>query len=194
MAIVYQVYSNDGKGGPVDYANPISTVSGTTYTTGSLSASGDYRFAVRAMDTTTGLLEANTQASIRLRLDASGNEVGQVPNAPFAPIARLSPNGGCLFAWSYFATGQAVAPTTFLVFLTSGATASLVAPVANVSYQPGVLSYSTQLNGLSDGATYTVSVVSQAAAGTMSAAVSTLVIGDSTPPLDVEGLSALAVP
>lgn len=195
MAIVYQVFSNGGSGGPVDYTAPIATLSGTSYTTGALAPSGDYRFAVRAQDTATGLAEANTEASVRIVLDPSGQDVGRVPNAPFALVARPTSNGGCLVAWSYFAAGQAAAPTSFLVYLTAGTTPSLTTPVATVSYRPGVSSYSCQLSGLADATTYTVAVVSQGAASpSAGAAATSRVVGDTTPPGDVEALAAVAVP
>ena len=194
MAIVYQVFSNDGAGGPSDYSTVVATVSGTSYTTGALTASGDYRFAVRAKDTATGLAEANTQASVRIVLDSAGNEIGRVPNAPFAVAARAT-SGGCQVTWSYFAAGQAGAPTDFLVYLTAGVTPSLTTPAATVAYQPGLAGYSCQLGGLSDATTYTVSVVSMGTgASAASAASSATVIGDTTPPSNVDSLAAVAVP
>jgi hypothetical protein len=195
MAIVYQVFSNGGTGGAIDYTMPIATVSGTSYTTGALAVSGDYRFAVRAMDTVTGLSEANTQAVVRIALDAAGNDVGQVPNPPFALAVRPTSGGGCLVAWTYFTAGQAAAPTDFLIYLTAGASPSLATPAATVPYQAGVLAYSCQLGGLADATTYTVAVVSRGASDllTSTAAIAT-VVGDATPPGDIEALAAVAVP
>jgi hypothetical protein len=194
MPIVYQIYSNGGSGGPVNYSSPIATVTGTSYSTGPLSVSSAYRFAVRTMDTTTVLLEANTQANVCVRLDASGNDIGQVPNVPFAPVARATSGGGCLVAWSYLASARGNAPTAFLVYLTPGSTPLLTSPVATVTYQPGVSGYSFQLNGLLDSIAYMVSIVSQGAAGAASVATSTTVVGDSTAPGDVDTLTAVAVP
>jgi hypothetical protein len=193
MAIVYQVFSNGGTGGPVDYSAPIATVTGTSYTTGVLAAPGDYRFAVRASDPATGLADANTQATVRILLDASGDDVGGVPNPPFAPVAMPTAGGGCLVAWSYFPAGQVVAPTSFLVYLTAGTSPALTTPAATVPYQSGVSGYSCQLAGLADATTYTVAIVSVGAAGLTSAAASATVVGDATPPTDVEALTASAV-
>jgi hypothetical protein len=194
MAIVYQVFSNGGSGGPVDYSTVVATVSGTTYTTGALTASGDYRLAVRAMDTATGLAEANTQATVRIVLDSAGDEIGPIPNAPFALTVRATAGGRCLVAWSYFAAGQAGAPTDFLLYLTVGSSPSLTTPAATVPYQSGVASYSCQLSGLADATAYTVSVVSQGATSSAaSAAASAAVVGDSTPPGDVDSLAVSAV-
>ncbi len=195
MAIVYQVFSNDGAGGPIDYSTVVATVSGTSFTTGALALSGDYRFGVRAMDTATGLGEANTQASVRIVLDATGNDVGRVPNAPFSVTARATSGGGCLVSWTYFAVGQAAAPANFLVYLTAGTSPSLATPAATIAYKSGVAGYSCQLGGLLDATTYTVSVVSKGAGALASSvAGSATVVGDATPPGDVEALVAVAVP
>jgi hypothetical protein len=194
MAIVYQIYSNGGAGGPVDYSNAIGTVTGTSYSAGPLSVSNAYCFAVRAMDTTAGLLETNTQANVWVRLDALGNDIGQVPNAPFAPVARATSSGGCLVAWSYLGTSRANAPTFFLVYLTQGSTPLLTSPAATVTYLPGVSGYSFQLSGLLDGIAYIVSVVSQGPSGAKSVVASTTLVGDSTPPGDVDTLAGVAVP
>ncbi len=182
MAIVYQIFSNGGSGGPVDYSTPIATVSSTSYTTGALAPSGDYRFAVRAKDTITELAETNTQASVRIALDASGQDVGRLPNAPFALVARPTSNGGCLVAWSYFAAGQAAAPTSFLVYLAAGTTPSLTTPVATVAYQAGVSGYSCQLGGLADATAYTVAVVSQGAIAPLISAASSALVSEEPPP------------
>ena len=195
MAIVYQVFSNNGAGGPIDYSTVIATVSGASYTTGALVPSGDYRFAVRAMDTATGLAETNTQASVRVTLDAAGNDIGRVPNAPFAVAARATSGGGCQVTWSYLAAVQARMPTGFLVYLTAGTSPSLTTPSATVAYQPGLAGYSCYLAGLSDATTHTISVVSVGyVASAISAAASATVIGDSTPPADVDSLAVVAVP
>jgi hypothetical protein len=194
MAIVYQVFSNGGTGGPVDYSTVIATVSGTSYTTGTLMAPGDYRFAVRAQDTVTGLVESNTQASVRIVLDANGNLVAPAPGAPLAVKARASMGGGCLVSWSYFAAGQAATPANFLVYLTAGGTPALTTPVATIAYQSGVVAYSCQLSGLADATVYTVSVAAQSASGTVGPATSATVVGDATPPDDVDSLTATAIP
>ncbi len=195
MAIVYQIFSNNGAGGPIDYSTVVATVSDTSYTTGDLVPSGDYRFGVRAKDTVTGLAEANTQASVRVTLDVNGNDIGLVPTAPFAVAARATTGGGCQVTWSYFAAVEAGVPTQFCVYLTAGNSPSLTTPSATIAYRPGVTGYSCQLAGLSDATTYTVSVVSLGAiASATSASVSATVIGDSTPPANVDFLAAVAVP
>jgi hypothetical protein len=195
MAIVYNVYSNGGSGGPVNYSTPIATTSNLSYTVGPLPPASDYRFTVRAMDTAAGIEAANTQASVRVVLDASGLEVGQRPNAPSALTARATSNGGCLASWAYQSIGQAAPPTRFLIYLTAGPTADLTTPIATVAYIPATSNYSRQLVGLADGSAYTVAVVARgASSGLASAAVTALVYGDSTPPNAVDALVAVPVP
>jgi len=196
MPIVYRIYSNAGTGGPVDYASPVATATGLSATVGPLSPSGDYRYAVRAMDAATGIEEANTQATVGVTLDAAGLAVGPRPNAPFAAFARPTPGGGCRVAWAYGPAGQAAAPAAFLVYLTAGPAPDLAAaPAASVAYRPGISSYSCPLAGLVDGAAYTVAVVAQGGAGLGSSPAATATaLGDATPPEDVDALAAVAVP
>ncbi len=195
MPIVYRIYSNGGSGGPIDYSTPIASVATTTFTTGPLSAPGDYRFGVHACNSSTGIEELNTQASLRISLDANGNDTGQGPNVPFALVTRPTANGGCRVSWGYQPRGQAAAPKTFAVYLTPGLTPDLTTPAASVAYVPGQPSFGCQLSGLADGATYTVSVASVPAGGRpTSSVVSTTVVGDSTPPMDVDALIVGAIP
>ena len=193
MTILYRVYSNGGSGGPINDSSPIATVAGLTFTTGSLRGPGIYRFGVHAFDSSTGIEELNTQASVCIVLDANGNDVGQGPNAPYALLARPTSNGGCRVDWAYSSRGQAATPMTFLVYLNIGATPNLTTPVASAAYSLGLTSYGCQLSGLADGVTYTVAIVSQTAGGQTATAIVTTVVGDSTPPGDVDALVAYAV-
>jgi hypothetical protein len=195
MAIVYNIYSNGGSGGPVNFSTPIATTTNLSYTVGPLSPTSNYRFTVRSMDTAAGIEESNTQASVRVVLDATGLEVGQRPNAPSALTARATSNGGCLAAWAYTSAGQVASPTSFLIYLTAGPTVDLTTPAATVVYIPATSSYSCQLVGLADGSAYTVAVVAQGASNAItSVAVTALVYGDSTPPNAVDALVAVPIP
>ena len=132
MGISYNIYANDGLGGAVNYAAPLASTTSISFTTGSLPRSSDTTFAVRAMDTTTGLEEANTEARVRVVLDGNGLDISARPNAPRALMARASAGGGCLATWGYNPVGQAGAPTGFLVYLTPGATANYSTPATTV--------------------------------------------------------------
>lgn len=194
MAIIYRIYSNGGSGGPIDVATPIATTTGTTYTPPALAPSGDYRFAVRAHDTETGIEEANTQATVRLTLDGSGRAVGRGPNPVHALVARPLAGGDCRVEWAYHPAGQSMPPGTFAVYLTVGPTPALASPVAIVPHRAGTHGYSCPLRGLDDSTVYSVSVVARGVDDlATSLPVSTTVRGDSTPPDDVEGLTATPI-
>lgn len=191
MAILYNVYANDGLGGPVNYASPIATTSALSWTSGPLAPSSDNTFVVRAFDSTTGLEEANTEALARIILDPTGNDASSRPNAPSALVARAIAGGSCLASWAYTPTGQGGWPTAFSVFLAAGSSAGYAAPAATVPFVPGRLAYSCQLAGLADGATYTVAVrASNGAIGERNTSAVAIVIGDSTPPANVDALTA----
>lgn len=193
MAITYNIYANDGLGGPVDYTTPIATTPALGWTPGPLPPSSDTTFAVRAFDTTLGLEEANTEARVRIILDATGRDVSARPNPPSALVARATAAGGCLASWSYSPTGQGGWPTAFSVYLTPGTVASYATPSATVAFVPGRLAYSSQLSGLADGATYAVAVrASNASGAEANTSVVATVVGDSTPPANVDALSATA--
>ncbi len=192
MALLYNIYANDGLGGSVNYMATVATTPSLSWTTGLLKPSSDTTFAVRSYNSSTSLEESNTEARVRIILDASGQDVSARPNAPSAVVARAVAAGKCLVSWSYLPSGQGGWPTAFSVYLTQGTTASYTAPAASVPFIPGQLAYSCTLSGLADGSIYATAVRAFNAAATESntSAVAT-VIGDSTPPDNVEFLSVI---
>src|SRR5438309_1221755 len=117
MPIAYNIYASHGAGGPVNYAAPIATTTGLTFTTGPLPPGSDTTFAVRALDTSTNLEESNTDALVRIVLDANGADVSGRPNPPHAVVLSPAPAGSCLVSWA-FAAVQSGKPVGFQVFLT----------------------------------------------------------------------------
>jgi hypothetical protein len=189
MSIVYNVYANDGRGGLVNYAAPIGTTASLTFNPPALAAPSDTTFVVRAFDTSVGIEEANTQARVRIVIDANGQDVTAIPNAPGALFVRATQGGGCLATWAYNPAGQAGPPAGFSVFLTPGTAAAYTTPTATVPFVPGQVGYSCELAGLADGSTYTVAVRAYNAVATeANTTVVARVVGDSTPP---EGVDAL---
>ncbi len=75
---------------------PIATTSGLTYTVGPLAAPSDNTFAVRAFDTISGIEEANTDARVRIILDAAGNDVTARPNSVVGLSATADGGGDLL--------------------------------------------------------------------------------------------------
>jgi len=196
MAIQYHVYENDGAGGPIDYSTPVATVSGLSWLSGTLAAGSDTSWGVRAYDTVSGLEEANLTATARVRLDAGGNDVTAVPNAPRAITTRAGAAGTAIVEWVYVAAGESAAPTGFRVWLTAGGTVNYaVSPAATVSAVGNgpIRTYSTTLSGLTDGATYSIGVRAYNATGEEPNETKATVVGSTVPPSNVTGLAGSAV-
>jgi hypothetical protein len=190
MALTYNIYSNGGTGGPVDYSTPIATTTGLSFAAGPLASPSDNTFAVRCLDPSTNLEEANTDARVRIVIDANGLDVTGRPNPPDTLVVRPTASGGCRINWAYGPAGQGAPPSGFYVYLTPGAVADYSNPAATVAYVPGRVGYSCDLAGLADRATYTVAVRSYNAAATeTNTTVVATVVGDATPPDDVDELS-----
>ncbi len=148
MAISYNIYANDGQGGDIDYSMVMATTPSLSYLTSPLAAPGDYKFAVRAIDTVSGIEEANTDARVRIVLDPAGNDVTASPNGVVGLSVWPTAGGTCRVSWGYDATGQGGPPSQFNVSLTPGPTASLTNLAASVAYFPGVAGYGCTLSGL----------------------------------------------
>lgn len=185
MAISYHIYANDGRGGEVAYDSPIATTTAPTYTVGPLVAPSDNSFAVRAFDATSGIEEANTDARVRVVIDASGNDVTSRPNAVNGLSARPTAGGTCRVAWGYDATGQGGPPSGFEVALTP----STASPAATVAYLPGVAGYGCTLSGLAGDTSYTIAVRALGASALLAGASATLAILYQATPLS--GVDAL---
>jgi hypothetical protein len=184
MNIIYNIYSNNGSGGPVDYSAPVASTSELSCELGPLAAPGDYTFAVRACDVTTGLEEANTDARVRVVIDTTGRDVSGIPGAPHALELSPSAGGGCRVCWAYSPSPDLGTPDEFLVFVTPAGSVSGSAPAASVAYVPGRVGYSCQLLGPFELGTYTASVRSSNASGLDPAALTvTAVIGQASQPL-----------
>ena len=190
MKILYNIYKNDGNGGLVDSTTPIASTADLSYNAGNLAAPSDTTFQLRAVDSATGLEEANTQARVRIILDASGNDVSARPNAPHALSARTTISGGCEVTWAYSPAGQGGPPVGFFVYLTPGPIQSYGQPAAMIAFQSGVVGYVSDLVSLADGQTYTVAVRSYNSAATEPNTTSVTILGVARGPSSIEGLSA----
>jgi hypothetical protein len=193
MSTLYNVYSNGGSGGPIDYTSPIATgLSALTWTSGILANSSDYSFAVRAHDSVTVYEEANVSAVVRVLIDASGNDITAIPNAPTRLSARATASGGAHLAWAYNPAGQGASPTGFKVWATIGGTVNYAAsPVLTVPYQIGTRSYSADLTGLTGGTAYTIGLRAYNATGIETNTTQVApVTGKTTAPSDVDSLAA----
>jgi hypothetical protein len=220
MSVAYNVFVNDGMGGPVNYGSPIATISpssiitastdafptdraptdfgplmatlaATTWTSSALAFPGDYTFAVRAFDTVTGYEELNVDCRTRLILNSSGLDITAQPNAPTNVSAITTANGGVRVDWHYSPIGQNGAPTGFLVYMTAGSTPGYGGSPVSVPYAVGQPSFTTTFAGLTDATTYTVSVrATNATATEPNVTAFATFIADATPPTVVDGLTA----
>lgn len=194
MSVLYRVYSNGGTGGPVNLNVPLGTTSRHSYTTPPLAPGSDNTFIVRAYDSVTNVEEANTDARVRIILDASGQDVSARPNAPQKVSVLRMAGGACQVRWAYQPNGEGSPPVGFYVYLIEGTTPGYSNPSATVSYARNMTSYSCVLAGLVNGQPYTVAVRAFNAVAiepNTSATVST--IADSAPPSNVDALTATPV-
>ena len=198
MAISYHVYGNDGQGGSIDYTVVVATIAAASasplgsFTTGPLGAPSDNSFAVRAFDDVSGVEEANTDARVRVVIDAGGQDVSSRPNAVVGLSVRWAVGNVCLVSWGYASAGQGGAPTQFNV--SASPEASGLAPITqSVAYVPGISGYGCQLPGLATASDWTIQVgavgVSNAIVGPL-ASVSLPAQSGALAPVD--GLAATA--
>ena len=100
MATAYNVYGNDLAGGPVDYSAPIATVSGPPWVGSPLPFDSDATYAVRAVDTATGLEERNVEARFRVLTGPAGEDLTGLPAPPAGVTAAAAAAGGARVRWS----------------------------------------------------------------------------------------------
>jgi hypothetical protein len=200
MSLMYHIYSNDGMGGPVDFAAPIGTTAALTFTPPDPAHPSDTTWAVRAFDDATGYEYPDVAARCRLILDASGNDATARPNAPIGLTVRPGAAGTLIVAWHYSPAGQLGAPTSFRVYAGSPAV-SYGSPAMLVPATTGIVSslneprgFAATLTGLTAGATYQVAVRAVNATGeepNTSVATATVAVSGPSAPISV---SASVVP
>jgi hypothetical protein len=189
--VVYDVFANDGAGGPVDYTTAIATTASLTYTPTALALNSDTTFAVRARDSANSVGEKNVDAIVRIIVGGTGADVSARPNPPIGLSASPTSGGGLAVRWAYVPAGQAAAPTQFRVYLTavSAGSMSYSSAAATVSYVAGRRFYTATLTGLSDATDYWVGV--RSASGSIVEPNTTIitVTGSATAPSDIDGLA-----
>ncbi len=165
MTINYQIYSNGGSGGAVDYSTPVATTSALSAVLGPLAPSSDNTFVVRALDTTSGLEEANTTVSVRIVIGADGSDVTALPASPHAVALAAVGAGSCRVSWAYVPVAGYGTPTGFNVYLAPSSAAAPVPPTATVAYQSGCVGYSVLLAGPFAAGSYLATVTAYNATG-----------------------------
>ncbi|AMV37363.1 fibronectin type III domain-containing protein [Planctomyces sp. SH-PL62] len=187
----YHIYINDGMGGPVDYDAPVALVWEPTWTSGPLPPGSSFRFAVRAYDAETGLVDENLDASVALILDDEGRDATRVPPAPIGLRVFPRPGGRARIEWTVAGTPASRRASHFNVYVQPDEIASYAAPtiVATAASARGD-SFGVEVGGLTDAATYAVVVRAANATGEESNTRSYYFTADSAPPTQVDSLSA----
>jgi Fibronectin type III domain len=152
MSLVYDIFRGNSSGGPVDYSSPIATVSTLSYTDAALPLSSTTRYGVRARDTVSGLADLNTDATVLIRVGATGADITAQPPAPAALRALAQPGGAVLVEWAHPAL-SGPRPTGFHVYQGVGSV-SYGSPVAAVPYTGPGTHYRALISGLTSGTTY----------------------------------------
>jgi hypothetical protein len=182
--IEYKIYANTGIGDDINYSSPIGTTSLLTFSPPALGLSEDWKFAVRAYDTVSGLEELNIDASVRVVTDPSGADVTGRPNPPTGLAVVAAAGGSARVSWAYNPGGQGGPPSAFVI--TVGGVDTLTVP-----YVSGLTTCSATLTGLADGVSCTIGVRSTNGSGG-SATVAAAVTARTTGPAAVEGLAGAA--
>ncbi len=203
MAISYHVYSNDGQGGAIDYTTVVATIPAASATPfGSFSAAplaspSDNSYAVRAFDDVSGVEEANTDARVRVVIDAQGRDISSQPNAVVGLAVRWTVGETCLVSWGYTSAGQGGAPTRFDVSASPVATSTnpgvAIPATQSVVFVPGTAGYGCRLDGLVTASDWTVEVRAVGASEAMISPLASVSLGRQSGALaPVDGLVATA--
>ena len=191
MPISYNVYANNGLGGPIDFSAPVATVASPTWTSGDLAAPGAWSFSVRAANANGE--EQNLDCAVTIVLDGNGADITNRPAPPAGLRAFATAGGGVRVEWSYPPTRGPGTPAGFHVYIGTG-TPNYAAPVSAVPYSTGILSrFVANLAGLSGGTTYAIGVRSFNAVAEEANTATVSVTADSAGPLPVTGLTAVAI-
>jgi hypothetical protein len=191
-ALAYHVYANTGAGDPINYAAPIATVSGTTWTSGTLASTGTWSFGVRAFDGYGE--EQNLDCAVTIVLDANGNDITNRPMPPVGLRGFATPNASIRVEWSYPPTCGPRAPTGFHVYCTAGTSVNYANPAATVPFNTGIFnSFVANLSSLSDGTSYSIGVRAYNASGEETNSGTVVVTADATGPAAVDSLTAVAI-
>jgi hypothetical protein len=201
--VAYHIYSNAGVGDPINYTVPIGETSGLTWTSGGLTAPGDWKFAVRAYWTGSGLEEENLDCAVEILLDSHGNDITGRPAPPTGLRAFPTPGGGITVEWHYSQTtrtppnaviaGRGV-PTGFHVYIGTGGSPSYTTPATTVLYGSGFLNaFQAVLSGLLDDTAYTLGVRAFNGTAEETNTVTVNVTAHATGPSPVVSLSARAI-
>jgi hypothetical protein len=193
VPLLYHVYMNRGQGDPINYATPVATVAGLTWTSGVLTFPGDYKLGVRAYDPLSCLEEQNVDAVVEVVLDADGNDVTRVPPPPLGLRAVPLQGGRVRVEWTLNCTNLSRQPLGFHVYLAPSSVPDYSKAVATVAWSDQRMGYFVaDLGNLTNGSTYAIGVRAFNAFGEEANTIVLSIKADATPPSLVDSLEAVA--
>lgn len=190
MSIAYNVYRNDGAGGPIDYSNPITTTTALSWSIGPLEHPGAWKFAVRTVRVEDGLEERNLSVAAVLILDSSGRDASRRPASPTGLRVFPRAAGAIRVEWSFHDANRARAPIGFRIYIGAGGPPNYTAAAATVSFASGRATYHADLFGLISGTSYFIAVRAFNEAGEEENAASAAATADAEGPAAVDALTA----
>ncbi len=193
-AVWYHVYANTGAGDPINYATPVATTSGLSWTSAPLSYASDWKFGVRAFYYPNGLEEQNLDCAVEIILDATGKDITNRPAPPTGLRAIAVKGGNIKVEWSYpNPATRAKTPTGFHVYDGIGSV-SYTTPAATVSYTSSIANvWTATVSGLSDGTTYSFGVRAYNAIAEEPNTATVTCTSDASGPGAVQSLMGVAV-
>ena len=190
LGLIYKIYSNAGLGGPIDYNSPIAETSGLEWTSEPLAVGSSFRFGVRAYDPAWGLQEENLDASASLNLDHAGRDVTHVPRAPIGLRAIDLGRGRVRLEWTDASRQDSNMATMFHVYISHDSNIDFSSPIIVPAATSRGNAFATEIDGLVDGRRYAAVVRACNTYGEEGNVSTVHFTADSTPPSQVDGLSA----
>ena len=190
IEVGFNIYVNDGHGGPIDYSVPFDTVYDTTWTSPVLSTPSSTKFGVRAFGPF-GLEERNLDASVQLELDAQGDDVTWTPHPPIGVRALPLAGGRARIEWSAVATNPRRKPTGFNIYAQPLALSDYTTPAATIPFATDRAgTFAAEIGPLTDGVTYAIGVRAFNALGEEHNTTSANLVADASPPSSIGSLKA----
>lgn len=182
MAIHYAVYVGDDAGGPIDYSDAFATTALLAFPLNPMAPGARRRAGVRAFDTITGLVEANTDAAVLIAVDAAGLDAGGRPSPVSAIVAYAVASGAIRVEWTWARVPGSADPAGFKVWATAGGSVNYAAAPNVTVGSFGAGPSSADVPGLTPGTSYSIGVRAYNAAGDDGNTLSASATADNAPP------------
>jgi hypothetical protein len=195
VAIAYAIYRGDATGGPADFTAAYALVTGgvLTYDTPALAPGERRRYAVRAVDLDSGLVDLNTDAVVRIAVDADGLDTAARPDPVTAVTVTPASATTAIVGWTRLARPGSPEPTGFYLWVTSGGGATNYALAPDQTLGTFAEAHGTAtITGLVAGTDYRVAVRAFNAAGDDGGTADATFTTPAGPPLAPQAATASA--